>query len=377
MASIIKVGPLQYQAQIRKKGWPSVYKTFEKRQQALDFAAQIESEMIRGTYVNRTEADSTTLKEALTRYVKDVSPQKKGYDVEKIRINALMRHKLALRSLSSIRSSDIAEYRDERLGESKSASTVINELAIISHLFTTALKDWGIPVINPVLGIRKPKANNSRSRRLVKDEEQRIINAIRSASEFANDRTNIWIEPIFLFAIETAMRKSEILKLTWNNVHLSQGYISLNNTKNGESRDVPLSNKASNILEGLPKVVLKKVVQIDAIKKSKSDVDNPNKVFKTTSEALGQSWKRVVLRARKAYEKELLAAGVNEIEIANNKLLKDLNFHDLRHEATTRLASIFEMHELMKITGHKDARMVARYYHPKASDLAKKLRNGS
>jgi len=54
-------------------------------------------------------------------------------------------------------------------------------------------------------------------------------------------------------------------------------------------------------------------------------------------------------------------------------LLTDLRFHDLRHEATSRLASIFPMHELTKITGHKDPRMLMRYYHPRAEDLAKRL----
>ena len=57
----------------------------------------------------------------------------------------------------------------------------------------------------------------------------------------------------------------------------------------------------------------------------------------------------------------------------DDKVLVDLTFHDLRHEATSRLADVFQMHELMKITGHKDSRMLARYYHPKISDLAKKL----
>ncbi|MCO1344512.1 IS481 family transposase [Burkholderia multivorans] len=70
------------------------------------------------------------------------------------------------------------------------------------------------------------------------------------------------------------------------------------------------------------------------------------------------------------YEQECRDAG----RTPDAKYLIDLRFHDLRHEATSRLASIFPMHELAKITGHRDPRMLMRYYHPSAEDLAKRLR---
>lgn len=375
MATIIKVGPLQYQAQIRKKGWPAAYKTFEKRQQAVEWASQIESEMIRGTYVNRSEADSTTLLDALDKYEKEVSAHKKSYESEKWRIKAWMKHRFASYTLSALRSKDFANYRDERLAEGIAAATIRNDLALISHLYTTALKEWGIPVVNPILGIRKPRSNNARTRVLVKDEESRILTAIREASAHAQDRANQWIEPIVLFALETAMRQDEILNIKWEHVDLANAVVHLPETKNGQSRDVPLSVKAANILERLPKEPASKVVKIDAIKKvSKIELENKKRVFKTTASALDQSWRRAVVRARKNYEAELKIAEFSEQNIKEDKLLVDLHFHDLRHVATTRLAAVFEMHELMKVTGHLDTRMLARYYHPKGSDLAKKLR---
>lgn len=374
MASIIKVGPLQYQAQIRKKGWPNAYKTFEKKSEAVEWATNVESEMSRGVYVNRSEAESTTLEDALDRYEKEVSVTKKSYDSEKWRIAAWRKHKLASHSLATLRSTDFAQFRDERLAAGIKASTIRNDLAVISHLFSTALKEWNIPVLNPVMGIRKPRANNARSRRLVHNEEQRIVKAIQEASAHAQDRSNIWIEPIVLFAIETAMRQDEILSLKWEHIDLINAVAHLPETKNGTSRDVPLSTKAGIILESLPRIVTKaKVVPIDAIKKSKVN-DKDKKVFKTTASALDQSWRRAVARGRKQYESELIATGKSQQEIDDDKTLLDLHFHDLRHEATTRLADIFELHELMKVTGHLDTRMLARYYHPKGSDLAKKLR---
>lgn len=137
MASIIKVGPLQYQAQIRKKGWPAAYKTFEKKQLAVEWASQIESEMIRGVYVNRTEADSTTLSDALDRYGKEVSPTKKSFESEMWRIKAWKKHKFASYSLSALRSTDFASFRDERLADGVAAATIRNDLAV-SHTYSHA-----------------------------------------------------------------------------------------------------------------------------------------------------------------------------------------------------------------------------------------------
>jgi integrase len=92
-------------------------------------------------------------------------------------------------------------------------------------------------------------------------------------------------------------------------------------------------------------------------------------VFKIRSDAVTRAFERAVARARKLYLDECRGAGRRP----DGKFLTDLRFHELRHEATSRLASIFPMHELTKITGHKDPRMLMRYYHPRAEDLAKRL----
>ncbi|EAC1561255.1 site-specific integrase, partial [Escherichia coli] len=91
-----------------------------------------------------------------------------------------------------------------------------------------------------------------------------------------------------------------------------------------------------------------------------------DKVFDMRADAITRAFDRAVKRARERYEKTN--------SLCDESFLKDLRFHDLRHEATSRLAEIFPMHELTKITGHKDPRMLMRYYHPKAEDLALKLK---
>jgi integrase len=92
-------------------------------------------------------------------------------------------------------------------------------------------------------------------------------------------------------------------------------------------------------------------------------------VFAIRNDAVTRAFERAVSRARKTYLEEAKEAG----HPPDLRFLTDLRFHDLRHEATTRLASIFPMHELAKITGHKDPRMLMRYYHPRAEDLARRL----
>jgi integrase len=118
-------------------------------------------------------------------------------------------------------------------------------------------------------------------------------------------------------------------------------------SKNGKSREVPLSIAARELVKGV----------------------HVGKVFNTTASALKQSFQRGVKRARRAYEKDCKVAGVTP----NEEFLINLTFHDLRHEGTSRMAEKLSMQELMKVVGHSDPRMVMRYYHPKTDDLAKKL----
>jgi integrase len=285
--------------------------------------------MIRGVFVSRAEAEKTTLYEALERYAREVTSQKKGKAQEAIRICSWQNDVLASRTLANLRGADFAKFRDERLANGISPATIRLDLAVISHLFTIAEKEWGLNVENPLKKIRLPSVNNARSRRFEAGEEVRLLAAIDTP---AGGRSNSWVKPIVLFALETAMRQSEMLALDWKFIYFDRPVAHVQNSKNGQARDVPLSPRAVKILKELPRSI-------------------GGKVFPTTASALKQSWSRACKRAN----------------------LEDFHFHDLRHEATTRLAEKFDMHELMKVTGHKDVRMLARYYHPRAEDLAKKL----
>ncbi|MCE5361529.1 MAG: site-specific integrase, partial [Acidithiobacillus sp.] len=183
-----------------------------------------------------------------------------------------------------------------------------------------------------------------RDRRLVGDEEARLLRECAKAQ-------NPWLLPVVRFAIETAMRAGEILQtkgtadeetrarpvqttgLLWKNVDLNRRTAHLPETKNGSARTVPLSSVAVEVLRGLPRSM-------------------DGRVFGTTYEAIHLSFVRACRRAG----------------------IEDLRFHDLRHEATSRLFEKgFNPMEVSSITGHKTLQMLKRYTHLRAEDLAKRL----
>ncbi|CAJ7670408.1 phage integrase family protein [Burkholderia pseudomallei] len=375
MATITKRGPYQWRAQVRRHGYPAQSKTFNTKAEAEAWANMIESEMSRGVWVSRGEAEATTLYEAMNRYEEEVSLAKKGAAQEASVLKACKAVDLAKRPLATIRSADIAKLRDEWLKDYKPA-TVLRRLAVLSHVFNIARKEWGIESLsNPVELVRKPQPNNARTRRIAASdapvgtpgedepesergaqdgELERVIKASGSAL----------LPPIVWLAVETAMRRGEIVSLLWMHVDLNRSVVHLPSTKNGDARDVPLSSRAVAVLQALKNV--RDATKDDTAESAEGDA---GRVFEIRSDAVTRAFERAVVRARKIYVSECRAAKLRP----DGKFLTDLRFHDLRHEATSRLASIFPMHELTKITGHKDPRMLMRYYHPRAEDLAKKL----
>jgi integrase len=331
MANFRKRGPQQWQAQIRKKGYPAQAKTFSTRSAAERWAREVEHAMDQGAFISRS-AESTTLGELLARYLEEITPSKRGAESETARLRALLRDPLSQRMVASLRGVDIARYRDERL-KKVSPATVKRDLVIVSHLFEVARKEWGLPVLNPVRDIKTPPHNKARERRLEagrdgkESEEGRLLKACWEAR-------NGYLLPLVQLALETAMRQGELVSLRWEHVDLGRRIAHLPDTKNGEARTVPLSTTALETLRSLPRHL-------------------SGQVFTgLTTQAVKIAFTRAVRRAG----------------------LSDLHFHDLRHEATSRLFERgLNLMEVASITGHKDLRMLRRYTHLRAEDLAKKL----
>ena len=309
-----------------EKGPALQTKTFETRALAEQWARAIEVEMDKGVFVSRAEAESTTLKELLERYLDEITPLKKGAASETNRLRALMRLPLARRFVAGIRGMDIARFRDERL-QKVTPSTVKRDLVLLGHAFEVARKEWGIHFHNPVRDIKLPSENRPRDRRLQAGEETRLQDACRKAR-------NPWLLPAVQLALETAMRQGELISLRWEHIDLNRCTAHLPDTKNGESRTVPLSTTAIRVLRALPRSLH------------------------------GQAFPGVTTEAiKRAYIRAVRRAGI-----------ENLRFHDLRHEATTRLFEKgLNIMEVASITGHKDLRMLQRYTHLKAEDLALKL----
>lgn len=323
---------------------------FESKPQAQEWALEREKSIKKGIHASVTGAEEMTLSDALDRYERDVTPLKKGAKQERIRISAWRKSPLASRALSSIRGVDIAEWRDKRLADKKSPTTVRNDLALISHLFTIAAKEWGLESLsNPVQKIKLPSAGRARDRRLEpaprkgeKAEQDRLLAACEA-------RPVKWLAPLVRLAIATAMRQGELLSLQWENVDLDRKVARLLKTKNDhtrddrtEGRDVPLSTAAVAALEEMLPPIPEGVIRLPP----------KGPVFDANTDQVVYQFKM----ARKA-------AGI-----------AGLRFHDLRHEATSRL---FEKGlnpmEAATVTGHKTLQMLKRYTHLRAEDLAKKL----
>jgi integrase len=352
MATITNRGPYQWRVQVRRHGHPAQSRTFNSKAEAEAWAAMTESEMARGVWLSRGEAERTTLREALDRYEREVTPSKRSAEQERRLLRSLRGINLAARSLATIRGADLAQLRDEWLASARPA-TVVRRLALLSHVFVIARKEWGMESLpNPVEAIRKPKIDNARTRRLIGDEEASDRGAPDGEIErviAAAGRSRL-LPALVSLAVETAMRRSELVSLRWEHVDLSRRTAHLPKTKNGEARTVPLSSRAITVLESLsPK--------------------ESGPVLSMIPDAATKAFVRAVGRARKRYVRECEATG----RAPDPRFLVDLRFHDLRHEATSRLAAIFPLHELARVTGHRDPRMLMRYYHPRAEDLAKKM----
>lgn len=344
-----------WQAKIRRKGHATQSRTFEKKWDAESWARDVENRMDRGIFEDRREAEATTLRSALERYEREVTCKKKAQRQEKNFIKHwLERKEFSERTLAGLKSSDFAAFRDARL-KVVSSQTVRHELKLIAHLYNVAVKEWGIAVENPLRNIKMPSQSKARERRLSKDEERYLLAAAENSGAIdknGKSRANPWISPIIRFALATAMRQGEIFALNWKHINKDKRTATLEDTKNGERRVVPLSPAALSVLEGLPRTLR-------------------GPVFATTQDALVQSWNRALKRAQRLYVADCEAAGTE----MDPNFLEDFRFHDLRHEATSRFFELgkLDMMSISKITGHKTLSMLQRYTHLDAAEIAAKL----
>ncbi|OZI28904.1 integrase [Bordetella genomosp. 1] len=350
MATIVKTPSGTWKAVIRKTGWPTSSKTFRTKRDAEDWARRTEDEMVRGVYIQRAPAERMTVEAALTRYLKEVTPTKRvsTQTGEHKKAQVLIRH-LGKYSLAALNAEIVAQFRDARLaGDAddsgkiipRSNNTVRLELALLSHLFTVAIKEWGIGLpSNPVANIRRPPPGAGRNRRLTPAENNRLLAAVDAYS-------NPMFSWIVRIALETGMRLSEIGALRLGQVDLQKRIVRLDITKNSSPRTVPLTRAATVAFQAA--------------------INNPIRPAETELVFFGEPGRDGVRRPYlfdKAWTDAKKAAG-----------LVNFRFHDLRHEAVSRLVEAgLSDQEVAAISGHKSMQMLKRYTHLRAEDLVEKL----
>ncbi len=313
----------RWQVRINRDGHRTLVKTFSNRTDAEAWARRTESELERGLWRDSMEAERLTLADALLRYHQDRGNALKGVKADLSRAKVVSGSAIGRMTLARVSSAELSRYRDELAKQGYSPTTVKKFLALVSRVFTMARLDWGMAVANPVQAVRKPQDANARTRRLEGEELARIIAATESPE----------LGAVVRLAVETAMRRSELLGLRWAEIDFQRKVAQLLVTKNGDARTVPLSSKAIEVLRAMPR-------RIDG------------KVFGITPDSVTQAFSRACERAG----------------------IKDLRYHDLRHEAVSRLFELgLNPMEVAAISGHKTLAMLQRYTHLKAEDLALKL----
>lgn len=324
MASIRKVKN-KWEARVRVKGHSTYCKSFTQKSDALAWSKSVEVGLETGiTPLNRVHK-TFFFRDAVEKYLQEVSPSKKSHQSECYRLKKLLASSLSKLCLTDIKTADVKLFRDKRLLE-VSTGSVRKELYLISSLFETAKREWGLEALsNPVRNLRIPRDSPPRTQRLATEERQRLLSSLKQQS-------NKTLEQVVMIALETAMRRSELCNLKWANIDLDNHLLRVEDTKNGESRHIPLTPTAAYVFRNISK--------------------EGELVFQTNGNAIRQSWERF----KKRYGFEYL------------------RFHDLRHEAISRLFELgLSVPEVATISGHRTVSQLFKYAHTDTLRLRHKI----
>lgn len=271
-----------------------------------------------------------TLTDAFERYAREVSPTHRGERYEILRLAKFGRDSLAKRKIAGIAAIDLTEWRDRMLGEKRKPGGVLRDMNLMHSVLEHARRDWGWIKVNPMWDVRRPQAPKGRARRITQDEIDSISQAFEVAQTLSAEGAKERVGLAFLLAIETGMRSGEMLGLTQSGLRLDDGYVILQQTKNGDKREVPLTMRAREILRALPKS------------------DGP--LFGLDDRMRDAIWRKY-----------------------RPKHLTGLHFHDTRAEAIWRLSKKLDVLQLARAIGHRDIKNLMIYYRESASDISKRL----
>ena len=350
MATGIQVrGPHQFRVQVRRKGH-SVTKTFETLRAAQEWQRLMDGKLTGDEFVDLKAARKATLAQACAWMLEG---RRFGNKPDAKNFASKMRYwqqsDFATWALSAIHDWDLIEWRRAVLDEDNAedgeacgpeaecgAQTVIHRLNALSRLIQTWARAHKVPLDNPVKPGVRPGKPRGRDRRLDADEEQRLLAA-------ADGSSRPWLGPAIIIAIETCLRQGELAGLVWERVKLAgpHPHVDLPKTKNDRPRRVPLSVRAQQAFAAL-----------------KAQTDRSGKVLPVDTA-------RGIIHAFR--------------DATRHQAFPDLRWHDLRHEAVSRLFELTDLrdNEIMAITGHLTPAMLARYTHLRVDRLGERLPGGA
>jgi len=310
----------KWNVQVRKEG-KAISKTFTLKADAIKWANSIELSLEKGIFVDYESSNKVNLSELLKRYKEEVVPSLKGRIQDESKIKIINKNVGGL-LLSEINSSFLAEYRDNRL-KTLSPQTVKHELSMINRVLKIAVNEWGYILPNGIPTVKYPTLPTGRTRRLTKEEEQRLFS-----------HADPYLLNIIKILQNTAMRIGELSKLSKDDINFDKKLAFLSDTKNGDNRIIPLNSIAIDSLK-------------EIIKESTTD-----KTLCFTSSYISHRFTRLCKKAN----------------------IDDMVLHSFRHEAISRLFEKgFSIMEVSTISGHRSLASLKRYTHINPSSLLERL----
>lgn len=311
----------KWKCQVRKTGYPAQTQTFDHRADAVAWGNAVETQIHRGAFHGTGNQQTITVEEMLEHYIAEESPNK-AYSAADVSRSKPLISALGAYHVHKLTHTHLAKYKRERLAL-RSPQTVTHELNLLHRAYVIASTEWGVVLPNGVPKTSRPTLPRGRGTRIRPNQIDLILQATGSEQ----------LKSIVPLAVETAMRRSELLSIRWEDIDLHRRSIYLDKTKNGLSRTVPLSQKAVQVIQGLPQAT-------------------SGQLFTLAASSVTQAFQRAVERV-----------GLNHVR-----------FHDLRHEATSRLFERgLNVIEVARITGHVTLSMLDRYTHLDVQGLVQKL----
>ena len=363
LPSGIEVRGDSYRVRIRRRGYPDQTASFSTLTEARHWKEQTEGDMAGGGFVDARKLRTTLLRDLILRYAEEVTPKKKGAVPETYILEALAVHPITAHSLEKFSDGVLAanlrkdlEAKLTKRGTRRKPATVLRVLATVSSVCRHAARNWGYPAFaNPFASIDKPLLTRSESRRdrLASTEEIAAITKVTGS---------IFLPTFATLAAESAARRGELCRLRWEDVDLTECLITVRDSKNGDPRIIPIPVPAALLLANFKKTDPAKGVGFVFKGRPANNEIEPKNYPHIAPDTATQAFMRARERASKTMPS-----------------IKELRLHDLRHTAATNIASLnahgaaFTIVDLAAITGHRDVNSIARYLHPKATDLRDRI----